>query len=63
MGSSFNNGNGYVLSKGIGIPFPDTLDLYGQTIDSITNKPLNTNYRYLSNISDIFTATGETVSK
>ena len=34
------------------IPFPDYMDLYGQTINNITNKPLNTNYSYLSNLSN-----------
>ena len=35
------------------IPFPDYMDLYGQTITTITNKPLNTNYSHLSNLADI----------
>ena len=35
------------------IPFPDYMDLYGQTINNITNKPLNTNYSWLSNLTTL----------
>ena len=62
-GSVFLTGQGKVYTKGIGIPFPDTLDLYGQTVNNITNKPLNTNYSYLSNLSDISIESGKTVSR
>ena len=34
------------------IPFPDYMDLYGQTVNNITNMPLNSNYSYLSNLSN-----------
>ena len=41
----------YISQPGV-IPFPDYMDLYGQTINTITNKPLNTNYSHLSNLAD-----------
>ena len=58
-------GNTYadVHSRAVAIPFPDTLDLYGQTINNITNKPLNTNYSYLSNLSDISIQSGKNISR
>ena len=52
-----------VHSRAVAIPFPDTLDLYGQTINNITNKPLNTNYSHLSNLSDISIQSGKNISR
>jgi hypothetical protein len=54
VGTLNNPGTNYTTGTwGIGIPIPDTLDLYGQTINTITNNPLNTNYSYISNLSSI----------
>ncbi len=63
IGSSFLTNENNIKSKGIGIPFPDLLDLYGQNITGIRNKPLNTNFSYLSNLSDISIPENSTFSR
>lgn len=63
IGSSVLTNEKKVYSKGIGIPFPDLLDLYGQNVNGVQNKPLNTNLSYLSNLSDISIPENSTISR
>ena len=55
------------ITKGIGLPFPDTLDIWGQDFiynDRITvTKALNTNKSYLTNLSDISSGIVTGISK